>query len=151
MNIKDEIKKLQQNRLLKNEDEVINFEETIGNLLSLKDAKLIKDLCSGFDDSTNNHEVMFGLIHAIEEFEGEEGLLEMAKAIPDMLPHATDWAIILHYRILNDEPSRKLYAQVLNKVNLKAKSTIVMLLKKIKAEDPTRFETFVDQVLSSTK
>ncbi|NLW46059.1 MAG: hypothetical protein GXY86_01785, partial [Firmicutes bacterium] len=83
--------------------------------------------------------------------EGEEGLLEMAKAIPDMLPHATDWAIILHYRILNDELSRKLYAQVLNKVNLKAKSTIVMLLKKIKVEDPTRFETFVDQVLSSTK
>jgi hypothetical protein len=151
MDIKDEAKKLQQNRLLKNENEVLNFEDVIENLLSLKDAKLIKDLCSGFDDSTNNHEVMFGLIHAIEKFEGEEGLLEMAKAIPDMLPHATDWAIILHYRILNDELSRKLYAQVLNKVNLKAKSTIVMLLKKIKAEDPTRFESFVDQILSSIK
>lgn len=108
MNIKDEIKKLQQNRLLKNEDEVINFEETIGNLLSLKDAKLIKDLCSGFDDSTNNHEVMFGLIHAIEEFEGEERLLEMAKAIPDMLPHATEMTQKFVFYGLFQSPKKKL-------------------------------------------
>jgi hypothetical protein len=30
--------------------------------------KLVKDLCSGFDDQTEDYEVMFGLVHVIEDF-----------------------------------------------------------------------------------
>jgi hypothetical protein len=151
MNIKDEIQKLQQNRLLKNVDEVHDFEEAIENILFLKDVRLVKDLCSGFDDQTNDDEVMFGLVHAIEDFEGEEGLLEMAKAIPDMLPHAKEWVTTIHYRILNHEPSRELYTKVLTKVNLKTKAIIVGILKEIKDEDPERFENSVNQILSGIK
>jgi hypothetical protein len=117
MNIKDEIQKLQKNRLLKNKNEVHDFEEAIENILSFRDVKLVKDLCSGFDDQTEDYEVMFGLVHVIEDFTGEEGLYEMAKAIPDMLPRAKEWVTVLHYRILIDDPSRELYTKVLKNIN----------------------------------
>lgn len=151
MDIKAEVQILQQNRLLRNVNEVQNFEKAIENIMSLKDIKLIQDLCTGFDDQTEQHEVMFGLLHAIEDFEGEEGLLEIAKAIPIMLPHAKEWAVILHYGILNDGPSRKQYGKILSQVNLLVRNTIIGILKEIKAEDPDRFENSVDEILSSIK
>lgn len=151
MDINAEILKLRNNRLLRNKLEVNDFESAIENIVSLNNAKFIKDLCSGFDDRTEDHEVMFGLIHAIENFEGEEELLEMAKAIPNMLPHAKEWAIILNYRILNHEPSRKLYAEVLKKVDASVKDTIVQILREIKTEDPARFENTANEVLSSLR
>lgn len=149
MDVKTEILKLQKSRLLRNALEVNDFESAIENIISLKDAKLIKDLCSGFDDQTEDHEVMFGLVHAIEDFEGEEGLLEMTNAIPSMLPHAKEWATILNYRILNHEPSRKLYVHVLKKVDETVKDVIVGILNKVKTEDPARFENSVNEVLAS--
>lgn len=151
MDLKTEILKLQKSRLLRNTFEITDFESAIENIISFKDAKLIKDLCTGFDDKTEDHEVMFGLVHAIEDFEGEEGLLEMVKAIPTMLPHAKEWVTILNYRILNHEPSRKLYIDVLKKVDVSVKNTILQILKEIKNEDPVKFEMSVNEVLVSLK
>lgn len=151
MDVKAQVQRLQQNKFLRNRNEVQEFEEAIENIMSLKDVKLIKDLCSGFDDQTEQHEVMFGLLHAVEDFEGEEGLLEIAKAIPIMLPQAKEWATILHYGILNDDPSRAQYGKILSQVNLSVRHTIVGILKEIKDEDPARFENSVNEVLSSIK
>ncbi len=151
MDVHSEILKLQNSRLLKNKIEVNNFESAIENIVSLNSSKFIKDLCTGFDDKTEDSEVMFGLIHAIEDFEGEEGLLEMAKAIPSMLPHAKEWATILNYRILNHEPSRRLYIQVLKKVDVQVKNTIIQIIKEIKAEEPARFEASANEILSAMK
>jgi len=117
----------------------------------MKDVKLVKDLCSGFDDQTEDHEVMFGLVHAIEDFEAKEGLFEMAKSIPSMLPHAKEWATILNYRVLNHEPSRKLYIKVLSKLDSTNKDTIVGIIKEIKDEDPARFENSANEVLTNIK
>ena len=151
MDLNTEILKLKNNRLLRSKLEINNFESAIESITTLNNASLIKDLCTGFDDQTEDSEVMFGLIHAIEDFEGEEGIFEMAKAIPNMLPHAKEWAKILNYRILNHEPSRKIYAEVLKKVDGLAKDTIIQILYEIKTEDPIRFEVTVNEVLSSLK
>lgn len=151
MDIKSEIQRLQQNKLLRNSNEINAFELSIENIVSLKDVKLVKDLCRGFDDKTEDHGVMFGLVHAIEDFEGEEGLFEMATAIPSMLPHAKEWATILNYRILNHEPSRKSYIKVLSKVDSTIKDTIIGIIKEIKDEDPARFENSSNEVLTNIK
>jgi hypothetical protein len=151
MDVKTEILKLQNSRLLRNTHEVNDFESAIENIISLKDVKLIKDLCSGFDDQTKDHEVMFGLVHAIENFEGEEGLLVMANAIPSILPYAKEWATILNYRILNHEPSRKLYVNVLKKVDKTVKDVIVDILNEVKTEDPARFGNSANEVLAAIK
>lgn len=73
----------------------------------------------------------------------------MAQAMPSMLPHAKEWAKILNYRILNHEPSRKLYIKVLTKVDSVTKETIVAIVKEIKEEDPTRFENTGNEVLEN--
>jgi hypothetical protein len=151
MDIAAEILRLQKSRLLRNSLEVRDFESAIENIVSLKDYSLIKDLCTGFDDKTENHEVMFGLVHVIEDFEGEEGLFEMVNAVPSMLSHAKEWATILNYRVLNHEPSRELYIQVLKKVDVQVKNTFIQILKEIKTEDPARFEVSVNEILSALK
>lgn len=151
MDVKLELRKLQQNRLLRNSNEVHAFELAIENIVSLKDVNFVKDLCSGFDDQTEDHEIMFGLIHAIEDVEGEEGLFEMAKAIPSMLQHAKEWATILHYRILNHEISRKLYVKVLLRVDPTVKETIIGIIKEIKDEDPTRFGNSANEILTNVQ
>ena len=149
MDINLEIFKLQKSRLLRNVLEVKDFEAAIENILSLNDVQFIRDLCSGFDDQTENQEVMFGLVHAIEDFDGKEGLFELAKAIPSMLPNAKEWAIILNYRILNDNPSRILFIEVLKILDASVRDVIVQILKEIKLEDPVTFGASVDEVLSS--
>lgn len=151
MDIQAEILKLKENRFLRNALEVNNFENAIESIVSLNDVNLIKDLCAGFDDQTEDDEVMFGLIHAIEDFDGEKGLLETAKAIPGMLPHAKEWATVLNYRVLNHEPSRRKYGDVLKKVDVTTKDLIVKILNDIKEEDPARFETSVNEVLSALR
>lgn len=57
----------------------------------------------------------------------------------------------LHYRVLNHEPSRKLYIDVLKKVDVSIKNTILKILKEIKNDNPVRFEMPVNEVLSSLK
>lgn len=70
---------------------------------------------------------------------------------PAMLPHAKEWATILNSRILNHEPSRRLYINVLNRIDITAKDTIVKLLNEIKTEKPARFENSANEVLSAIK
>lgn len=149
MNVKSEIKKLQQNKMLRNSDEINSFELAIKSIVSMNDVKLIKDLCSGFDDQTEDHEIMFGLVHAIESFDSEDGLLEMAKTIPSMLIHAKEWATILNYRVLNHEPSRKSYIKILSSVDPNVKNSIIELITEIRDEDPVRFEKVANEVLSN--
>ncbi|PAF37579.1 hypothetical protein CHH58_07975 [Terribacillus saccharophilus] len=66
MDILVELQNLKDNRLLRDDQEVEKFEKAIKNILKMKDGNNIPLLCQGFDDETENDEVMFGLIHAIE-------------------------------------------------------------------------------------
>lgn len=147
--IKKELDRLKQNRLLRDKNEFDNFEEALENLATVTDNWIIKELCEVFDDSTEDEEVMFGLIHLVEDFQGEEGLLETVKAMPNMIPQAKRWAKILNYRILNDDPSRMLYPKVLIKLDKSTVKAVVDLLEEIKAEDPQQFKDFIDEVLKN--
>ncbi len=54
---------------------------------------------------------------------------------------------ILHYRILNNDQVRSTYGNILSKVDIKTKETIINLLNDIKKEDPNIFGNSVDEVL----
>lgn len=54
---------------------------------------------------------------------------------------------ILHYRILNNDQVRSIYGNILSKVDIKTKETIINLLNDIKKEDPNIFGNSVDEVL----
>lgn len=66
MDVNKELKKIYNNRLSQSQKEIIEFEEALSNLISLKDTAIINELCMGFDDDTEQYEIMFGLVHGIE-------------------------------------------------------------------------------------
>lgn len=145
--INNKLKKLKENRLLRNKDEFINFEQAIAELSDVTDYEVIRGICEAFDDNTEDEEVMFALVHFIEDFEGEQGLLETAKSIPYMIDNARRWAKILHYRILNDDSSRVMYAAVVRRVDSKTKNIVIDMLNEILNEDPKEFKQYVTEVL----
>ena len=151
MDILVELTELKNNRLLRDESEVEIFENSIENILAKKDVNHIEILCQGFDDLTENDEVMFGLIHAIESYDkivsSEISLKVLANSIPKMLPHAKEWLKILHKRILNHEPSRNIYKEIIPTLNNDIQQYIVSLLNSIKERNPSRFEESVNLIL----
>lgn len=155
MDISVELTELKNNRLLRDENEVKKFEKCIENVLEMEDVNHIEILCQGFDDSNENDEVMFGLIHAIESYDnivGSEASLEvLANSIPKMLPHAKEWLKILHKRILNHEPSKKNYKKIVPSLNNDIQEFIVTQLTKIKEKNPSRFEESVNDILELIK
>lgn len=81
MDVKSELNKVHINRLLQTQNEISEFDTALENLIKLKDASIIGDLCMGFDDDTEQYEVMFGLIHGIEHLykeNMEQGLHSLA-------------------------------------------------------------------------
>ncbi|MCU5733541.1 Imm30 family immunity protein, partial [Bacillus pacificus] len=83
MDIKSHLKRLYDNRLLENENEIRDFNESLMEVIEYNDVSVITDLCLVLDDETEQFEVMFGLIHGIESLYKnniEEGLVCIAKA-----------------------------------------------------------------------
>ncbi len=152
MDVKLELKKVYTNRLLQSQKEISSFEAALGNLIGLGDVSVITGLCLGFDDDTEQYEIMFGLIHGIEHLYKEnieEGLYLIAIAVPSVIDRAREWMEVLHYRILNHEQVRKIYGSVLSKLDDKSKEIIINLLNDIKSEDPNMFSNSVDEVLEA--
>ncbi|EIT87194.1 hypothetical protein A374_01509 [Fictibacillus macauensis ZFHKF-1] len=155
MDILVELTELKNNRLLRDESEVEQFEKSIENIVDMEDVNNIEILCQGFDDLTENDEVMFGLIHAIESYDqivsSEISLKVLANSIPKMLPHAKEWLKILHKRILNHEPSRNIYKAIIPTLNNDIQKYIVSHLNSIKERNPSRFEESVNSILDFIK
>ncbi|MED4014475.1 Imm30 family immunity protein [Sutcliffiella cohnii] len=150
MDVKSELKKIYANRLLRSPKEISNFEEALSNLIGLGDISVITELCTAFDDDTEQYEIMFGLVHGIEHLYREnieEGLYLVALAVPSVIVRAREWMEILHYRILNHEQVRRAYGSILSKLEVMTKEVIINLLKDIKREDPNMFGVSVDEVL----
>jgi hypothetical protein len=153
LDIKTETQRLKDNRLLRTQQEMHEFEQSIINILSINDVQHIENLCLGFDDATENDEVMFGLIHAIESYDKTFGselpLKKLAESLNYMLPHAKEWAKTLHKRILNHDASSRVYAEIISNVDLSIKSIVIEIVNEIKDKNPKKFETPVLVFLSN--
>lgn len=152
MDVKSELNKIYTNRLLQSQEEIDAFEEALGNLIGLEDKSVITELCMGFDDDTEQYEIMFGILHGIEHLYKEnieEGLYLIAIAVPSVIDRAREWMEVLHYRILNHEQVRRIYGSVLSKLDDNSKEIIINLLRDIKSEDPDMFSNSVDEVLKA--
>ncbi|MCU5584370.1 Imm30 family immunity protein [Bacillus toyonensis] len=151
MDYQSEIKRLYSCRFLKNQSECEEFDSVLENLADCDDEKLIKELCIVFEDETQEEEVMFGLVHFIEDFEMGKYLTEMPKALPKMVENAKEWAMLLNIRILNNDLYRSEYAKILVGMNNDIKLTVINLLNEIISDDPKRFEGVANEILSELK
>lgn len=143
---------LKENRLLRNNEEIERFEKALESIVNNNNYKDIKYLCAAFDDSTDNDEVMFGLVHAVESYDSMFDLVdtmtELIKTIPEIVAYAREWVKILIKRILNDENSLRVYIDVLNDCDNSFKSLLIPLMIEIQCENPDRFKSSVDKILA---
>ena len=140
-----------ENRLLRNSEEIELFENAIENILNEENYEDIKYLCEGFDDCTEDDEVMFGLVHAIESydsaFDSSVTMKVFVNSIPDVIPYAKEWMKTMLKRILNDEHIRRVLNHTISDSDDKVKTTFIQLLNEISNENPERFKLVVNEVL----
>ena len=149
MKLNNAINTLKLNRFMRTEKETLLFEEALEEISETNDYRIIGKLIDVFEDDTEQEEVMWGLIHTIEylgELSPKESLKLQINAIPANVEKCREWVEIMHFRILNHDEYRKLFAEVLKEVNVQVQETIVNLLNEIKNEDPVKFKDKVEEV-----
>lgn len=155
MGIDDLTQKLVHNRLLQNEEQLKEYEQTIETIIAMNSSDCIRVLCLGFDDETENDEVMFGLLHTIEALDKELGLeqslTKQAEAFQYMLPHAKEWAVIFHKRILNQDVTRKAYAEVILNADNNTKDIVVSILNEIGIKNQVKFGVTIEEFMTYIK
>jgi hypothetical protein len=105
--MKNAEKELMNNRKMETDEQIESFERALNLIFSRHDFNDFESLIKGFDDNTENVEVMYSLVHAVEYFAEQKGSKEYVKKILSCLklmnPHALNWADIVILRILNNE------------------------------------------------
>ncbi|GHU62765.1 hypothetical protein FACS1894123_04290 [Bacteroidia bacterium] len=57
-----------KNRKMETDEQIESFEQALDSIFSRRDFNDFDNLIKGFDDGTENKEVMFSLVHAVEYF-----------------------------------------------------------------------------------
>lgn len=134
--VKFYIQSLVKNSSLRSSENVEKFEISLSKLSGVDlSADDIHTLYSVFDDNTDDHEVMFGLVHLLDEYfiknykTGVASLLRAENAIKD--PEG-DWFEILISRALNNKFSRE---ELHNQLNRKDHPRTFAMLQKLAEDD----------------
>ncbi|MEC4882861.1 MAG: Imm30 family immunity protein [Scytonema sp. PMC 1070.18] len=122
------IKILQENCLLKTPQEINLFEETLEKIAKHPNDDNLKDLYLILDDNCEHHEIMFSLVHFLEDFDIQKQIQTFIEVIPQLMITAPEWTKIIHYRIINDESACKLYQNSLELANQKTPHFLYQLL-----------------------
>jgi Immunity protein 30 len=143
--------KLRDNRLMKSDEQLAVYEQTLDEIGDDEDVTNIPALCLGFDDRTEHREVMSGLISIIEGYDSfssiEEQLKYFLQGAPNMLPHASDWLRTMLVRIINDAGARLLFKKLLASGDPSSTEAVRTALHKIAVDDAAKFEAKVKEVL----
>lgn len=143
---KEFMNQLYSNRLLRDRQEIEKFEEGLEMLSEVIQEDDISELCGIFDDNTMDDEVMFGLIHLIEQFQGKGYLECIAKYSPNM-NRAHNWAMVLNKRILNSQKYFEQYVEVIVNIESKYQAPIMELLMDVKNDNQEKFGEKVNYIL----
>lgn len=136
MDVQELANTLYEARRMRTPDEVQSFERAREALAASKNPAVIAHLLAALDDSTEHEEVMWGLVHDAEAFEREAYVNALVSSMSQMLPHAKDWAILLHMRILNSDDAVELYRKVLPTVPEETQRSIREILEEIQRTRP---------------
>lgn len=138
-----QIEQLIKARKLSSDAEFELFEEAIQKLQGNIGIDDVYKICNAFCDDTKDDEVMFEIIHLIEQLQGDEYLKCIAICSPNMVG-AHEWAMTLNKRIINSERYFEKYIDVIDKLEKAYKEKILKLLLDVKNDNPKRFAEKVD-------
>ena len=122
------IKILQENRLMKTPQEIKLFEETLEKIAKYPKDDNLKELHLILDDNCEHPEIMFSLLHFLEDFEPQQQIQAFIEVIPQLMITAPEWTKIIHYRMINDESAVKIYQNSLELANQKTPHFLYQLL-----------------------
>lgn len=152
MEILEYVKILRENRKLRSDIEIERFEEAIENILA---TDKFEYLYYGFDDTTEDEEVMYGLVHAIESYYGkleeEKYFSVFINETQKIVYEAKEWVKLMNIRILNDDESLEKYIATAQKYNDKVKSFLEDIMKDILLEDTELFSKPVSKFINGIK
>ena len=128
---------LQRNRKLSTPEAAAAFDEALQELaqagpLTRADLRVLFRV---FDDTCDNEEVMFGLVHLLEDSPLEEFLAGVLDVVKDLDATAPGWAKLFHYRIVNSESARSLYASMVRSAPEATRATVGRILRSIVSEE----------------
>lgn len=149
MNHQETIKQLYGARMLSTSSDYELFDDALEKLEQTITADDVCQICKVFHDNTNDDEVMFGLVHVIEQLERDEYLKCIAKCTPNM-EEAPEWAKLLNKRILNSQQDFNEYITIIINLDVHSKDKILTLLKAIKNDNPQKFGEKVDLIFNSS-
>lgn len=137
------LQQLIDNRLMSTNEEIDSYQDALDSLFVKEDHHSIGKLFNGFLDATENDEVMFSTVHAIEYFSKTMGLEKyILYVIPFLIKldnDSYDWAETFFLRIINNDESFKVLInniQSLKKIDLQF---IEKLSKGLIKRNPEKF------------
>ncbi|MGD1807752.1 Imm30 family immunity protein [Dapis sp. BLCC M126] len=102
---------------MKTPQEINIFEETLEKIAKHPNDDNLKDLHLILDDNCEHPEIMFSLVHFLEDFDPQKQIPAFIEVIPQLMNAAPEWTKIIHYRIINDESAGKFYQNSLELAN----------------------------------
>ena len=140
---------LQKNNDLTSYEKVLAFDECLGILSEINGIgkQDIVSLFQVFTDKTGNEEVMFGLVHFIEDFQLDLIVESFIEAVPKMNSKASEWTKTFHYRILNSEAAREVFKLNIKNANMETKRIIQTILLEISKNKATATASVADELL----
>jgi len=138
---------LRANRDLATPDQVKAWDQAIAQFPV--DPSFLRELHLVFTDATQNEEVMFGLVHVLEDYDMDVQLAAFVSALPEMLKGAREWVLTLTWRILNDARSRETYKAVLKAADPAGRDAARAILEEVAREEKPPLQTSAQEVLAA--
>lgn len=138
---------LDKYRNFENDENIPRFEEILGDIAKLKDPNVIQKLVNYLDDDSEYPDVIFGVVHLIEEFDDHTYLQKLLPNISSLIQKSPYWAKVLHYRIMNSPATLEEYLKVSTSLSEEAKQALKKILLEIKNEDK-EFDTRCNKLIA---
>ena len=148
MDIDEKVSALYKIRKLDKEEYVPVFDKLIQEIFTDPKPEYVIKLCAVFYDEVYFHEVMYGLIHAVEALaKGENYSYLISLGICNMA-EGRDWSKIFIYGILNTKDELMKYPKVLRQLSEEQRRHIVGILQEIKDDDKEIFGEMISWIRS---
>lgn len=139
---------LYDNRLIRNDEEFEIFDSALDLLCDETiEANDIISLIHVLDDNTEDMEVMYRLIHLIEEYiSSEKSYVMLLNGISDIVNNSSEWSRVIMYRLLNDNDSVLKLKKILKSLDDNVYNNIYKLLINIYNEDTSLFGDKIKEI-----
>lgn len=116
------------------ETKVQRFDALLAEAVQSREQMLIPILLARLDDGSPFHDVVFGVVHAVESFPGEAYFHALASNLAQMQQRAPEWCELLHTRILNSPPHFEAFLTTFQSLDRAARDQEIEILSRISAD-----------------